>query len=259
MTHRNIPIIDDNNASRSPHARLDQQGRGRIKRDYGKTPLGGLECLRDASTVGLIPESEWRDRSAQQWKDESTLWHLTKGEVPRKNQEQTNYCWINAPTWCTEAARCVMGLTYVELSPASVGGPIKGYRNQGGWGTEGLQYIADHGIVPASLWPCNAISARYNTAEANAERAKYRVTEWDDVPADSWKHLISMMLQNKPVAIGLDWWSHEVSAVAVVWEDNDWSLIIANSWGDWGDDGFGKLRGGKKIPDDACCPRVVTA
>lgn len=258
MTHRNIPIIDDNNFKSSPHANANF-GRGRIQRDYSKHPLGFSSKLRDATGDQLFPESELRDRWDRKWKDQSTLWHLTKGRVKRKNQASTNYCWINAPTWCTEAARVGAGMPYVELSPASVGGPIKGYRNVGGWGTEGLEYIADHGIVPASMWPCNAISKQYDTPQTQAERKKYRVLEWDDIPSRSMPHLHAWLLQNKPVAVGYDWWGHEVSAVAMVWEDGDWSLIIANSWGDWGEDGFGKLRGSKRVPDDACCPRVVTA
>jgi hypothetical protein len=146
----------------------------------------------------------------------------------------------------------------VELSPASVGAPIKNFRNNGGWGTEGLAYIATHGLVPASLWPCNAIDRKYDTPAANAERGSYRVTEWDDM-APNRAHMFSQVLNGHPVAIGLNWWSHEVTALAIVWEDNGWSLIFANSWGtDYGVDGFGKLRGSKQVPDDACSPRVVT-
>lgn len=258
MNHANLPVIDD----ATPLSAFDVTGggRGRIKRDYARQPLGYCARAPHSGDEILIPESEWRDRSAQQWKDESTLWHLLLDRVPVLDQGSTNYCWINAPTYCTMAQRCVMGLPYVKLSPASVGGPIKGYRNVGGWGTEGLEYIAEHGLVPDAMWPANAISRSYDTEETRAIRSQFRVTEWDDITPNSWRHLISYVLQNKPVAVGYDWWSHEVSAIAAVWESGDWSLIIANSWGTgYGDRGFGKLRGSRKLPDDACSPRVVTA
>jgi len=66
--------------------------------------------------------------------------------VKQKNQQQTNFCWINGPTHCVEIVKAFQTGFYEELSAASVGCKIKGFRNQGGWGKEGLQYIVEHGV-----------------------------------------------------------------------------------------------------------------
>jgi hypothetical protein len=211
------------------------------------------------------------------------------------DQNGTNYCWINAPVHCVEVIRTVAGQQLVRLSPASCGGPIKNYRNVGGWGTEGLKYIVSTGCVPQSMWPPNAISRSYDNAETREVRKQYKVTEWWDLRARNINHLMSCLLQRIPVAVGYNWWSHEVTAMdgVVVRADPTpvaallhematvgrpeyscmspseldslaelaatYGIRIDNSWGQgWSDRGRGILNGSKMLPDDAVAPRVAT-
>jgi hypothetical protein len=149
---------------------------------------------------------------------------------------------------------------HVVLSPASAGGPIKNFRNVGGWGKEGLEWIVENGLVPVDRWPANAIDRRLYTPE-NKELAKnYRVTEWWELEPRNLDHLVSCVLRGFPVAVGYTWWRHEVSGVDVVWQEGAVCLQIANSWGtNWGDRGYGLLCGRKMLPDDAVAPRQAVA
>lgn len=263
MSHiGNLPVIDDSNwqsvlsdAISNPH-----YGRGLIARDYAKQPYGSLE-FAEPLPLPLIPESEWDARIKEQEESKSSLVHLCDAAgLKVKNQQKTNYCWINAPAHCIEILRVVQGQKYVELSPASVGAKIKNFRNVGGWGTEGLEYIAEHGLVPSSLWPNNAIDRKYDTPAADAERQKYQADEWWELKPRSLPEMATCLLQNIPVAIGLNWWGHEVTAVRLIRTSNGWGIVIDNSWGtSWGDNGRGVLTGSKMLPDDAVAPRVATA
>jgi hypothetical protein len=62
-----------------------------------------------------------------------------------------------------------------------------------------------------------------------------------------------------PVAVGYNWWSHEVCAVDPVRVSaGNYGIRIRNSWGSsYGEDGFATLAGSKAIPDDAVAPRVT--
>ena len=204
----------------------------------------------------LIPESEWRARIEERIaRKATTRERMTRAGVKVKNQARTNFCWVFAPTSALEIARINQGLDHVELSPASVGAPMKNYRNVGGWGREALERIISHGAVPHSLWPSTAIDPRYDTPATRAEAAKNKVDEWWVLPNRSKKHLCSAILRGLTVPIGLNWWGHEVLAVDLVIVDGEVCPLILNSWDvTWGDQGFGVLQGGKMLPDDCVAP-----
>jgi len=235
-------------------------GRGLFLRDYSESPFASGPTK--PFDLQIIDPSEWKDRIRE--KDEKKTRNSDLADqvgLKCKNQSNTNYCWINAPVYCYESARVQAGLPLVYFSPASVGGPIKNYRNVGGWGSQGLEYMVAHGVVPESLWPANAISRQYYD-ETLEVRAKHKVSEFYDLEPRNWEQLITCLLLNIPVAIGLNWWSHEVTAVdAVLMSNGDIGVRIRNSWGmEWGDDGYSVLVKSKANPDDAvACPVVFAA
>lgn len=259
-----LPIIDRDD---HPLTMLDPRGqithgRGLIPRDFTKEPFGSNPYAA-AFDIPVIPRDEWPERIEEIEKTKSSIPdRCDQVGLKVKNQRQTNYCWINAPVHALEIARVLQGQAYVELSPASVGAKIKNFRNVGGWGTEGLRYMAEHGVVPASFWPVNAIDRRYDTQEANAERADYQADEWWDLKPRNFDQLATCLLLRVPVPIGLNWWRHEVTAVQLVKLDgrDQYGSIIDNSWGiEWGDNGRGILTEAKATPDDAVALRLGTA
>lgn len=261
-----MPVIDDVNfklfvdeADQNP-----KYGRG-LDPSYKQPLIPGLAT----TFTETIPRSEWNDRIQYMEENRMRLPDLVddlksrgKWNGPRVlNQSQTNYCWINAPVHTIMLTRAKQGELYIPLSPASVGAKIKNFRNVGGWGSEGLKYIRERGVVPQSLWPANAIDRRYDNEESDRARSHFKCHEWYTLRPRNFDQLASCLLQNIPVAIGLNWWGHEVTAVALLRTgENEYAILIDNSWGEnWGDKGRGVLAGTKMLPDDAVAPRVVTA
>lgn len=260
----NIPVIDDSN-----YITFEEQ-----IADDGQ-PFGKGWEPRPASDEGfsaplpfpLIPRSEWRDRIEEGERTKSFLSHLgDRSGLVVKNQRRTNYCWINAPTKAVEYLRAVQGQPYVELSPASVGAPLTNYANAngdpagvGGWGTRGLKYLVEVGCCPASLWPSNAISKKYDTPSSRAARAQYRVSEWSDIK--TLDQVMTCLLMRIPVPVGLAWWGHLVLAVdPVINQSGQFGYRFDNSYGiEWGQKGRGVVLGSRAVPNDACAPRVANA
>lgn len=209
----------------------------------------------------LIPRSEWEARIKEMEERKTRLSDVVRqAGLPCKDQAQTNYCWINAPTHCTEIVQVQQNEPMVILSPASAGAPIKGFRNVGGWGLEGLEYISKYGLVPVEFWPPNAINRSYYTEENKQRALKYRVTEWYECKPRNLDEMVSSLLNREPGASGLNWWSHEVTYYEVVWLDGEVAIRARNSWGmEYGDDGWFILQGNRMMPDDYVVAVVATA
>ena len=214
----------------------------------------------------LVPRHEWQARIEERQRRE---WQLSDrirlAKLPAKQQGHTNLCWANAPTACVEVNRIVMNQPLVILSPASVAGPINGYRNEGGWGLSALKRLVSSGAVPVEHWPANAIDRKFGT-EANWRIGQaYRCVKWCELEPGNLDQLISMLFRNIPVAVGLSWWGHEVYACDPQWVDGAIAYRFRNSWGQWGttgepgQEGFSVLQGSKMNADDAVCPMSAKA
>lgn len=213
----------------------------------------------------LIPRSEWQARIEERVARKTQLSDLMKqAGLKSKNQGQLNYCWVYAPTHCVEIVRMKQNQPQIALSAASVGGQITGYRNVGGWGKTALQWIANKGVAPESAWPDRSLNSRLATS-ATAEMALgNRVQEWTELEPGNLDQLVSMLLWDNPVAIGLAWWSHEITAVDPIWLDGTIAIRGRNQWWPdgvhpWGDDNYFTLQGSRMLPDDAVAPRVAMA
>lgn len=255
------PVIDDSNFHNYVTNWRDPQTgtpilRGHTPRPYDQVPEGELGPFA-SSFPHLIPEDEWDDRIEEKDRTQSGLYFAWKqsGMAPL-NQNGTNYCWCNGVVTAIQLTRIVNNAPFIEYSPASVAAPIKGYRNQGGWGGEALDYIVNNGILPAQYWPVNAIKRQYDTPESREERKKHKITEWYELQARNFNQLMTAVLLDFPVAVGYNWWQHEVCAIRPVKIGiKQYGIGILNSWGiSYGDNGYAVLTRSKATPDDAVCP-----
>ncbi len=202
-----------------------------------------LPEIRRSEWQGMIEERKQRGRRIIDW--------CRRKKYSPMNQQRTNYCWIFAPTHGVEIARMLANEPKIRLSPAWAGSIIKGGRNVGGWGREAIRFLAESGTVPVSRVAATDQSRRNDTRTNRTIAKGYRVTDWMELRPRNLSQMVTTILSGYTVAVGYNWWGHEVLATDLDWIDNDVALIIRNSWGGWGDYGFGVLQGSRMLADDA--------
>lgn len=168
-------------------------------------------------------------------------------------------CWFHSGVSCNLLVRAVNNQPYVDLSAYAGACIIKNYRDEGGWGMEGVEWEAENGCPSSQFWPQQSVS-RSNDTPAMRENAKlHRIQEWMDLQPRNKAQLVTCLLLGIPVVVDFDWWSHSVCAMDLV-SLSPFRIRILNSWGDsWSANGTGILEGSKAIPDGAVAPRVIAA
>ncbi len=220
-------------------------GRGYIR----GPPMAGMQAF--SSQFPLIPRSQWKQLVAD-GKGTFIGDLLRANKIPCKDQDGTNYCWAYASVGCVEALRALQGQPYVDLSAESVAGPIKNWRNQGGWGYEALEQLTNVGACRSDFMDSpNSLSPRRWKTGWEADRANHKiVAAWATLDDGGFDAVFTAALLRLPVSIGLDWWSHQVMVTApVVFSDGSYGVEIRNSWGsEYGDDGFAELTESRATP-----------
>ena len=257
-------FIDDANYEQfvtDPVVGGEQQNRGMKPRDFQAVPHGSLPFAA-AYRLPIIPRGEWSGRIKELEKAQARLSDIVRAaNMPSLNQNGTKYCWANAPVNCVRIIRAVNNQPFVELSPASVAARFTNYQNVGGFGTDALKFIVDNGVCSTALWPANAIDQQFDTQASRANAAQHKVTEWLDLKPRSFDQLATFLLLGFPVAVGYNWWEHEVTALDLVeTSPGVFGVRIWNSWGDsWSDRGMAVLSESRGTPDDAVAPQVAGA
>lgn len=241
----------------------DRKARGCTPRDYMRCPVGYLPCAKPFD-LPLIPESEWQSRLDYQIANKAQLSNirnrgLNGSPIPSRDQNGRGYCWFHSGTSANLLVRALNNQPYVDLSAYAGSCIIKNYRDEGGWGSEGVEWQAVHGNASSQFWPQKSTS-RSNDTPAMRENAKlHRIEEWMDLEPRNKSQLITCLLLNIPVVVDYNWWSHSVCAMDLV-SLSPFRIRIWNSWGDsWSENGAGILEGSKAIPDGQIAPRVVSA
>ncbi len=256
-----VPLIidDDNWRDHVPGA---FRAGGLIPRDYRARPVGYLAVARPFD-LPLIPESEWADRLAAQKAAHTQLSDIRNrgmwgSPIPSRDQDGWGYCWAHSSTSACLILRAIEGLPYADLSAFAVACIIKNYRNQGGDGSESLEWIAANGIPTSKTWPQQGHSPSLDTPAMRAEAAENKVLEWMDLDPQNMKaQLVTCLLSGIPVVSDFNWWGHSVCSLNLE-SLSPFQTRIWNSWSDtWSDNGTGILSGNRAIPDGAVAPRVI--
>lgn len=141
-------IINDSNYNDfvSPVVDGEIKVRGLIPRDYSQCPVGYMACAKPFD-LPLIPESEWEERLAAQRAAKAQLSDVRNrgmnGQpMPSRDQNGKGYCWAHSGTSAHLIVRAMQGQPYADLSAFAVACIIKGFRDQGGWGSQGVEFMA---------------------------------------------------------------------------------------------------------------------
>lgn len=238
-----MPVISDKNYKDFLDPVVDGQkvGRGLIPRDYNTHPVGSIPRAVKFN-LPIMSRQEMKERIKDRAATGNTIpRYCDKNGVKIKNQKNTNFCWMYATVKCVEIMRVMARMPYVELSATSCAARIKNYANVGGWGYEAINYLTKYGCDPASIWPDDlgtaGINRKYDTEQSRKEREKYKVNEFWELQRNNFDQLVTCVLLNIPVSIGLDWWGHQVAVVdAVILKNGGLGVVIDNSWGCYSDD-----------------------
>lgn len=235
-------------------------GTGLIERDYRRYPVAyNSQPFR----LPLIPEDEWEDRLREQKAAKAQLSDIRERggkdgqRIPSTNQGSTNYCWAHSSTSAVMLMRAMQGQPFHMLSGTSIAAKIKNFRNQGGWGSQSLEYIAQHGIPDTAHWPERSIKQHHDDPMTWQNAEQHKVTEWMDLEPRNKAQLVTCLLLNIPVVSDFNWWRHSVCSMDIL-SLRPFKTVIWNSWSDnWGENGAGILEGNKAIPDGMIAPFVV--
>jgi hypothetical protein len=274
------------------------KGRGGVPRPWATHPPGCYPTAKaTAIDMSLIDQAEWAERlkdkiAAKSLNSDVRLRGNGGQPIPSRDQNGRGYCWFHSGTSAMLVVRALANMPYADLSAYSGACKIKNFRDEGGWGAQGVDFQTENGIPTAEFWPQRATDRKYDNAETWADAKLHRWTEgWIDMAAAQYdrnlnfNQVATCLLSNVPVVVDFNWWSHSVNALDLVqttgvklrhpvsgkkadlkmmnaaWEvTGGFGLRIWNSWGDsWSDRGMGVLTGNKAIPDGSVAPRVVTA
>jgi hypothetical protein len=272
-------VIDDSNyLEHAQDWRLGEHvfKRGNEDRDFDEHPVG---CFAAAPKfdMDIIPASDWLDAWEQQKGNKATLSDIRArgafGErIPSLDQDGYGYCWGHSATSAAILARARENQPYVRLSAFSVCCPIKHFRDEGGFGGQAVQYIADNGIASVEAWPEKSVDKSLVSDPTKAKlvsdsRLLHHVTEWLDLGRRDGKcdmrQVVTCLLLGLPLVVDFNWWSHSVCGIRIANlypKDETADIVIWNSWTDsWSEHGEGTLKGNHAIPDSAQVVRVGTA
>ncbi|MDE2095682.1 MAG: hypothetical protein KGL39_00365 [Patescibacteria group bacterium] len=169
-------------------------------------------------------------------------------------------CWAHSGVSAHLIARAVMGESYADLSAYAVAAVIKSFHDEGGFGSEGVEFQGQRGCPTSDFWPQQSMDRANDNPRTWENAAKHKYTQWCDLdPSNMKSQLITCLLSDCPVVVDYNWWSHSVCAVDLV-SVNPFSIRIWNSWSDsWGSNGMGVLQGSKAMPDAAVACLTVMA
>ena len=294
MLRQGEVIIHDGNYQQflSPVVNGEQKMHGLVPRDFNRLPLG---CYANApaSTIAKIPRTEWSQRIKDLVASKSLLSDLrnigNNGQpIPSRDQNGKGYCWAHSTVSSAILSRCKEGQPYADLSAYAIACIIKGYRDEGGWGAESMEFLATKGCPTSQFWPQQSMSRSNDKPETWANAALFKDTEWDDCPRRDFDTQMTYALLGCPGPLDLNWWGHSIAQCdpidgstcfgmqradsgklvtlqefEAVWRVADFGgafgMRIWNSWGNgWSANGMGILTESKATNDGFLALRVMT-
>lgn len=226
------------------------------------TPTGSMKVEKFPDSM-LIPEDVIDDMLEHQRTNKSTLldWRERYYDALKSlDQDGLGLCWAFSSTKAMMYLRIKQGQIPIRLSAWWVAGKVKNWRDQGGWGAESLQQIAEHGVPEESF--CPSYRSSYDNEACRADAALHKCLEWwegDDDPEKAFWQASSAHAMGLPTIEDYNWWGHSVNGVST-WSYKQKKKFIDNSWGETaGDKGIYTIEGRKTGINGLWIPRLVMA
>jgi len=126
-----------------------------------------------------------------------------------------------------------------------------------------IEWAAKHGCAARSFCPYLLHTPSQFKTGWDKNALEHVPIEWYELGRQNmWAETVTALLLGYPIYPGFDWWGHSVMGGKLVVVGSEICLEIENSWEpSWGDQGYGVLKGTKKIPSIGCgcfAPRVIT-
>jgi hypothetical protein len=199
----------------------EQKKQGLVPRSYERHPVGSYRSVRSFD-VPLIDRSEWPDRIRDMAAQGSFMRDIRRRgmngkPIPSLDQDGIGYCWIHSGTAAVMMTRAKQGEPYKRLSAFMAGCIIKNYQDEGGWGAQGIDFIAEHGVPEVKFWPEKSMNRANDTPEMRANAMLHRTQGvWADMQAAeydrnlSWDQSITSLLLGNCNVEDFNWWGHSV-------------------------------------------------
>lgn len=210
----------------------------------GYLHVGDHRCAAYGDTTRLIPESEWQAEVA---KIDAAGGGADLLVTRIYNQKQEGSCVANATSQSHEIMQAKQHGKdkVVHLSAMSLYKRIGSGPQSGAMVSDGLDEMAKTGILPLDN-PENR--ARFgdkvmeNTGWSNkypadwqATAKRFRALEWTVI--QSPQEMATALLNQHPVVVGRS--GHSICYTRLMYKNGSPIVKYVNSWGDWGDAGFG--------------------
>jgi hypothetical protein len=198
----------------------------------------------EAKTV--YPRSQWEELAANHLGLETFVKKI-------KDQKQEGSCASNATGQCLEIAwNMAYGAKHwIEFSPISIYRWVADGPDSGSTISGNLKQLRDVGMLPVNSDQNKAILRAAGLPESHVltptgysqrfpdnwktTAAFFRAAEWYDI--DSFEGFVSALFEGYPVCYGRA--GHAICGVRVVKDGGTWKIKYANSWGAWGENGYG--------------------
>ncbi|EFX61833.1 hypothetical protein DAPPUDRAFT_120886 [Daphnia pulex] len=267
-------VIDDANASNREGGGV----RGLIPRNYSANPVGSYEGsvtfdkLNDE--LPLIPWEDMPDMIAEMVANKSLLSDIRNtaygSPIPSLDQNGEGFCWFYSGTGGIMLLRAKANMPYVRLSAHAGACKIKNFRDQGGWGAQGLDFQRQYGVPSVEFWPEKSMDRRYDTQATWDNAALHKVSEgFIDLDAAQYdrklsaQQVLTCLIRGIPVIADYNDWGHSVILMDPVdafpnLSNRDMMRYGVRGWNSW-TDGWGANDPNTTIEQNSTLPRPATA
>jgi hypothetical protein len=220
---------------------VPQVAYGLIPRNYNTHPVGHYASIPPFTAIPLMTDAEIeaaivRKNTEKSWLSDLRMVGMFGGMIPSRDQNGRGYCWMHSGVSANLLVRARDNQPYADLSAYAGACIIKGYRDEGGWGAEGVDWMVKNGIPTSKTWPQKSTNRSNDTPAMYTEAALYKPTGvWADIQPNNDRAHATCLCNDDPVVFDSNQWSHSICSMRLLkWGPNgrDFSHLIWNSWAD---------------------------